>query len=436
MNTLQKILKILLENRGRFVSGTEIGRRLGISRSAVSRNITTLRERDLAVESNPGQGHRLIELPEGLHPDILQLKINGITSDLELKYREQVESTNTLLKQIASRQAEAGCSTGQDILLLAEEQTAGRGRRNRSWDSPPGQGLYFSLLLHPDISPDRAPLLTGLTSLALERSLYRHGFPVQLKWPNDLLLAGRKVAGILAEVSTDMDQVSHVIIGVGLNTTRTSFPRELENQATSLKKYLQQQPENYDTTEQAREKSQGTSQRASRENSKKQPDDITEESSESTPEEVLEEISGEISEEISNETTEKTSIKRPIESSIKKPLEKFIEKPIEKLTEKPLESTGEASQKTPLEIPEEEILLDFLREFYQLLDLFTTDREAEVIADWKASLQIIGEKIAISTGNREIRGKVRDISPRGEIVLQTEKGEEQRFWAGDVTVIN
>ena len=398
MNTPQKILKILLENRGMFISGTEIGRRLGISCSAVSQNISSLKERDLAVESNPGQGHRLTELPESLHPDILQLKINDITPDLELKYREQVESTNTVLKQIAGRQSEASSGFGQDILLLAGEQTAGRGRRNRSWDSPLGQGLYFSLLLHPDISPDRSPLLTGLTSLALERALNRHGFPVQLKWPNDLLLAGRKVAGILAEVSTNMDRVSHVIIGVGLNTTRTSFPRELENRATSLKQYLQHRPENNNDTiehakiEHAKEKSQRISQIASRKNSKKQPDEITEESPENIPEEI------------SNKTTEETSIERPKE--------------------------------TPAEIPEEEILLDFLREFCQLLDLFTTGREAEVIADWKASLQVIGEEIAISTGNREIRGEVRDISSRGELVLQTEEGEEHRFWAGDVTVIS
>ncbi len=417
MNTSQKILKILLENRGRYISGTEIGRRLGISCSAVSRNISSLKERDLTVESNPGQGHCLTELPEGLHPDILMLKIKDTIPDLEFQYREKVESTNTLLKQIASQQSQASFSSCQDILLLAGEQTAGRGRRNRSWDSPRSQGLYFSLLLYPDINSDRAPLLTGLTSLALERALKQHGFPVQLKWPNDLLLAGRKVAGILAEVSTDLDRVSHVIIGVGLNTTRTSFPRELENQATSLQKYLQQRPGGNDTIEHVKkevvkienlqEKSQKISQISSRENPNLKPDEITEKSYENIPEEI------------SGETTDET----PLESSPESPKETHRETPIKK------------PQKTPAEIPEEEILLDFLREFYQLLDLFATGREAEVITDWKTSLQIIGEEITISTGTQEIRGEVQDISQRGELVLQTEKGEEQRFWAGDVTVI-
>lgn len=152
----------------------------------------------------------------------------------ELFYESVIDSTNTRAKQLA----EEGWPSG--TVVIAERQEAGRGRRGRSWESPCGEGIFMSLLLRPAVRPDNASMLTLVASLAAAAAIHKcTGRNAGIKWPNDIVMNGKKVCGILTEMSAEVNHVNYVVVGIGMNVSNTSFPEELMRTATSL--YLETQ---------------------------------------------------------------------------------------------------------------------------------------------------------------------------------------------------
>ena len=226
------LLRILEAHQGRFVSGEDIGRRLGTSRAAVWKQIRTLRRRGFGIEGARGAGYRLLGRPDVIEEaDVLSL-LSSRSFWKSFTFFPVTDSTNSR----AAEAAEQGAPHG--TVVCADAQTGGRGRFDRRWESPPGVNLYLSLLLRPPIDPRQAPQLTLVTAVALAKAVEEAaGISARLKWPNDLYLAGKKAAGVLAEMSTDADRLRHVVIGVGLNVNaeESHFPGILRRGATSLR---------------------------------------------------------------------------------------------------------------------------------------------------------------------------------------------------------
>jgi len=229
--TYLAVLAELKRRSGQTVSGNELAASLGISRTAVWKHIRTLRSRGYLIESHPKKGYRLTALSHSLAPEevlpLLQTRLLGRTYD----YHEVLASTNDRALDLAR----AGACHGTTV--VAEEQTAGRGRLRRPWVSPKGLGLYVSVILRPDVPPRRGPETTLIAALALARSLRTQwGVDACLKWPNDVLISGKKVAGILTEMQTDPDRIQFLVVGVGVNVLHEAkdFPDDVLYPATSL----------------------------------------------------------------------------------------------------------------------------------------------------------------------------------------------------------
>lgn len=226
-----KILALLRESDLGFISGQEISRRLGISRTAVWKHIRSLKEGGYNIESHSKIGYRLIETPDRLYGHELISLLKGMVFGRQVIYRETVVSTNELAKELARKEAEEG------TVVIAEEQTGGKGRMERVWYSPPGQGLWFSTILRPVIKPVDASKLTLVSAVAVAKTIREVAdIPAGIKWPNDVLVNQRKVAGILIEMSAEIDRINYLVLGIGVNVSLdgTSIPGELANVATSL----------------------------------------------------------------------------------------------------------------------------------------------------------------------------------------------------------
>ncbi len=226
-----RLSRILEENQGRFVSGQEIGRRLGTSRAAVWKQVQTLRRRGFGIEGARGAGYRLLGRPDVIEEADLRSRLSPLSPWKTFHILRTTDSTNSRAVALA----EGGAPHG--TVVCADTQTGGRGRFGRTWESPPGLNLYVSLLLRPPVEPPQAPQLTLVTAVALAAAVEAcTGLSPRLKWPNDLYLGGRKAAGILAEMSADADRLRHVVIGAGLNVNArgADFPAALRPKATSL----------------------------------------------------------------------------------------------------------------------------------------------------------------------------------------------------------
>jgi BirA family transcriptional regulator, biotin operon repressor / biotin---[acetyl-CoA-carboxylase] ligase len=224
------VLAFLAEAGDEFVSGEAISDKLGLSRAAVWKHVEALRAQGYRIDAVPARGYRLAEIPDRL--GALELRPLLSTHDLGqvLHWRQEVPSTSDLAKALADE----GAAHGE--VVVAESQTAGRGRRGRAWASPPGRNVYFSAVLRPDLPPSRAPELTLVASVALCQAVRQADVPAAIKWPNDILCRGRKLAGILLEMAAEMDQVQWVVLGVGVNVNahEGDFPDDVRPLATSM----------------------------------------------------------------------------------------------------------------------------------------------------------------------------------------------------------
>lgn len=223
------ILNLLHENRGEFISGQEISSQLDISRTAVWKYIKKLRGMDYEIESRSSRGYKLRGIPDRLVPEEVVQGLGDHKFGRNLKVFSSLGSTNDKARELIEKGA------GEGTIVVAEEQTRGKGRRGRRWFSPPGAGLWFSIIMEPDFSPGEAPLLTVAALLAVHDILLARGLPAEVKWPNDILLNDKKVCGILSELIVQPDTINYAIIGIGMNVNQTSFPELLGEKATSLR---------------------------------------------------------------------------------------------------------------------------------------------------------------------------------------------------------
>jgi BirA family transcriptional regulator, biotin operon repressor / biotin---[acetyl-CoA-carboxylase] ligase len=228
--TEELVLGLLAEGGDDFTSGEILSGKLGLSRTELWKCVESLRDKGYRIDAVPARGYRLAEIPDRLTPLELTPLLNTHDIGRTIHYRDSLPSTNDL----AFRLAQEGASHGE--VVIAEQQTQGRGRRGRSWVSPAGLNLYCSVILRPELPPQRAPELTLLTAVAVAETLREAGGHAYIKWPNDLLVEGRKIGGILTELSADPDVIQFVVIGVGvnLNARPSHFPPELTSVATSL----------------------------------------------------------------------------------------------------------------------------------------------------------------------------------------------------------
>ena len=225
------VLAFLAEAGDEFVSGEAISDKLGLTRAAVWKHVEALRAQGYRIDAIPARGYRLAGVPDRLGALELRPLLNTHDVGRVVHWYEELGSTNDRARELADDGAEHG------EVVVAEKQTAGRGRRGRSWASPARKNLYFSVVLRPDLPPARAPELTLVASVALCDALRHAGVNAGIKWPNDLLAPdGRKLAGILTELAADPDRVEWIVLGAGVNVNarREDFPAEVRDQATSV----------------------------------------------------------------------------------------------------------------------------------------------------------------------------------------------------------
>lgn len=226
------ILAFLRARPEEFVSGAEISKRLGVSRTAVWKQIEGLRAEGYKIEAYPRRGYALRQSPDLLSPAEIALGLGTKNLGKKVSYFPAVESTNQVARELAEKGAEEG------TLVVAEAQTKGQGRLNRNWVSPSGKGIWTSLVLRPPSLPAEATYITLLAAIAVAKAIRQvAALPAGIKWPNDVLVNEKKVCGILAETEAELDQVHYVVLGIGINVNldQEDFPPELMQTATSLK---------------------------------------------------------------------------------------------------------------------------------------------------------------------------------------------------------
>ncbi len=226
----QKVLKKLREVSPCFLSGESLAQGEGVSRAAVWKAVLSLRKNGYRISGSPRRGYRLVEPPDLLTAHevepYLRTKVMGRVGYHHFK---ELSSTNDKAKILAAE----GCAEG--TLVVAEAQTAGRGRLGRSWHSPLGSGLYFSLILRPDFAPHLAPRITLLGGVALCLAIRElTGVKAGIKWPNDVMVRNRKVGGILTEMEAEADAIHHLILGFGVNINMENCDLPAPLKATSL----------------------------------------------------------------------------------------------------------------------------------------------------------------------------------------------------------
>jgi len=227
----EAILSLFSQKPKSFVSGARISAELGISRTAVWKHISSLRQAGYNIEAIPSRGYQLKRSPDILMPEAIQADLGCRVIGSRVCCLDAVDSTNLQ----ACRFGDDGESEG--LVIVADQQSSGKGRVGRRWESPSGVNLYASILLRPAILPFDAPKLTFLSAVAVCRAILSvTGLRATVKWPNDVLLNGRKVAGLLNEMSAETDRVNYVVLGIGvnLNMRNDQFPEDLRYPATSL----------------------------------------------------------------------------------------------------------------------------------------------------------------------------------------------------------
>ena len=231
-STKTRILKKLLETDG-YLSGQELCEQLGVSRTAVWKYMKQLKEEGYEIEAVQNKGYCLKDVPDVLGESEIKSRLHTRWAGQTLYYYDEIDSTNTQIKRLAEEDAPHG------TLAVADYQSRGKGRRGRAWDSPHGSAIYMSILFRPEIRPDRASMLTLVIGLSVTQAIRSNlGLQAQIKWPNDVVLNGKKLVGILTEMSAQMNYIEYLVTGIGINANLREFPEELEDKATSLQKEI------------------------------------------------------------------------------------------------------------------------------------------------------------------------------------------------------
>lgn len=227
---IDALLTLLAENSTIVISGAKIAKEIGVTRQQVWRWVQTLRELGVRVQGHPRTGYHLARMPDILVPQMLSHRLYGTPFARRIYHFFKTESTNTIALQLGEQGEPHGA------VVLAEEQTAGRGRAGRAWLSEKSSGIHCSVLLRPTIPPAHAPLLTLVAGLAARDAAAAELDVVpDIRWPNDVLIRGRKFCGILTEMHAEPDRIHYAVIGIGINVNQSKMPAELSPIATSLR---------------------------------------------------------------------------------------------------------------------------------------------------------------------------------------------------------
>jgi len=225
------ILAALMNKIGEYVSGQELCRALDCTRAAIWKQVQGLREDGYRIEASPRLGYKLRVVPDIIEPFFIKQLLETRLIGREVVHLKKTDSTNLRAKFLAD------CGAPHGTLILAEEQTAGRGRMGNTWTSPPGKSLLISLVLRPKLTVQDAQKITMMAAVAMAQAMEScGGITPGIKWPNDILIGNKKVCGILTEMSTMQHEVCHVVLGVGVNVSIADdeWPPELAEIATSL----------------------------------------------------------------------------------------------------------------------------------------------------------------------------------------------------------
>lgn len=231
LNLENEILKCLIQSSAP-VSGQEISERLGVSRTAVWKQIKNLQALGYEIQASHRVGYRLIRSPDLLTPFEVQSNLQTQLIGKGIHYFQTLDSTNSKAYELALKGAEEG------EIVIAESQRKGKGRLGRKWYSPPFLNIYLSVILRPKIPPHHASLITLMAAIATSEVIEKFlGLKPLIKWPNDILIKNRKVAGLLNEIRSETDRIDFIILGIGvnLNMNKAQFPKEIGSHATSLK---------------------------------------------------------------------------------------------------------------------------------------------------------------------------------------------------------
>ncbi|MBY0122613.1 biotin--[acetyl-CoA-carboxylase] ligase [Bacillus sp. S/N-304-OC-R1] len=227
----KKLLDAFTMNNEEYLSGQYLADLLGCSRTAVWKHIEELRKEGFELEAVRKKGYRITKVPERITADEIRLGLSTKCFGRHIHYEESVDSTQKIAHRLANEDAPEG------TVIIAEEQLLGRGRMDRKWHSPKYTGIWMSIILRPNLPPPKAPQLTLITAVAVVQAIEEFTeISPQIKWPNDILINGKKVTGILTELQADADRITSIIIGIGINVNQqlVDYAEELHNIATSL----------------------------------------------------------------------------------------------------------------------------------------------------------------------------------------------------------
>lgn len=223
-----------LKKDNRYISGQELSNIFGVTRTTIWKHIKELRQDGYTIESSSKKGYKLAGTPDLLDGRELVIPEGQLIGHKVFHFKE-IDSTNNYAKKIANE----GCSHG--TIVIAEKQTLGRGRVGREWKSHNSEGLWFSIILRPDLEPENVQIVTLAASVAVvEGILEAEGIVCGIKWPNDIIINNSKLGGILTELSAEPGHVNHVVVGIGININQdpSTFEDEIKNKATSLKIHM------------------------------------------------------------------------------------------------------------------------------------------------------------------------------------------------------
>src|SRR3989338_5397995 len=223
INMMHEQIINFLRKSGEYISGEEISRALNVSRAGIWKYMQDLRAQGYEIVAVPHLGYRLVSYPDKLLAREIKFGLGTHILGKKIFSREAISSTMDEAFELGVKGTEEG------TLVCAESQTKGRGRMGRSWVSPKGKGIYMSVILRPQLSPNEIPKLTLLTAVAVAEAIYKiAGLKVAIKWPNDILVGTKKLGGILTEMSAEIDRIKFVVVGIGMNvnTTASQLPPE------------------------------------------------------------------------------------------------------------------------------------------------------------------------------------------------------------------
>lgn len=224
----EEILRLLRSADG-YISGQELCNRFGVSRTAVWKAINQLKEAGYEIEAQQNKGYRLMAAPDLMTEAEIKSLMHTEWVAKEVLYFDTIDSTNIKAQELAEKGYQSG------TLVVADKQESGKGRRGRSWVSPSGTGIFMTLMIKPDINPNNASMLTLVAALAVAKAITSvTGEEALIKWPNDIVVNGKKVCGILTEMNAQFDYINHIVVGIGINVHNESFPEEISQMASSL----------------------------------------------------------------------------------------------------------------------------------------------------------------------------------------------------------